>query len=137
MSMREGGCLCGAVRFKAEGEPIMSGTCYCRHCQYIAGGGAAYAMLFPKDAVTVVAGEVSQHTETVESGAEVYRLFCPVCGVHLFSYNSRMTEFRAVKAGVFDDPGAFRSQVSIWTSSAQPWHDIPSDVPAWEQNPEM
>jgi hypothetical protein len=33
-----GGCYCGAVRYEAEGAPLMQAQCHCRECQYITGG---------------------------------------------------------------------------------------------------
>ena len=137
MTIREGGCLCGAVRFAVEGDPIISGACHCRHCQYVAGGGAAYGVMFPSGAVTVTKGEPRLFTVKGESGADVYRHFCPECGVHLLSGNSRFPEFRSVKIGVFDDPAWFRSDGSIWAASAQPWHRVDPDLPSWPQEPPM
>src|ERR1700759_2143433 len=34
-----GGCLCGAVRYEASGEPTMMGYCYCKDCQKASGSG--------------------------------------------------------------------------------------------------
>ena len=137
MTIREGGCLCGAVRFKIEGDPMISGACYCRDCQYVSGGGAAYGLMYPAPAVTITTGETRTHTIKAESGADVFREFCPRCGVHLISHNSAHPQFRTVKIGTLDDPSSFQSQGNIWTSSAQPWHRIETDLPSHEKNPEF
>ena len=42
--MREGGCLCGAVRFTAEGAPKWTSYCHCQSCRRHTGAPvAAYA----------------------------------------------------------------------------------------------
>lgn len=136
MTTQQGGCLCGAVRIKVEGEPAFTGACYCRDCQYVAGGGAAYWVMYPANAVTVAKGETHTFAVKADSGSDVFRRFCPTCGVHLLANNSTHPEFISVKVGVMDDPSGFQSQGSIWASSAQPWHHPEPHLPAWDKNPE-
>ena len=35
----EGGCYCGAVRYRTEGDPVLKAQCVCRECTHITGGG--------------------------------------------------------------------------------------------------
>ncbi len=137
MAKLTGGCLCGAVRFEVVGDAVVSGGCYCRDCQAVAGGGAAYGMMFPAEALTITRGETRRFTSKAASGNDVHRDFCPACGVHLFSHNSGLTAFRAIKVGVLDDPSVFQSQGNVWAASAQPWHRPEPDLPRWDKNPEM
>src|SRR5258708_32619699 len=34
----EGGCLCGAVRYRVSGEPVAATLCHCRSCRKASGG---------------------------------------------------------------------------------------------------
>ncbi len=132
--LREGGCLCRAIRYQVNGDPIIGGACYCRDCQHISGGAPAHGLMFPADALIVIEGMLSTFCLDVASGNTVYRQFCPTCGVHLFSWNSQAPELRSIKVGTFDDPSDYQSQGSLWVRSAQPWHRPDPDLP---QHPTM
>lgn len=80
MTPIETGCLCGAVRIRIDGEPIVGFYCHCPDCR--AAHGAAYigVALYPSSAVEVTAGDVA--TFTIES---LPRGFCARCGTRLFA----------------------------------------------------
>lgn len=33
----DGGCACGAIRYRVEGRPLVSSVCHCRTCRKTAG----------------------------------------------------------------------------------------------------
>ena len=132
--IRTGGCLCGAVHYRIEGDPIIGGACYCRDCQYTSGGSPAHGLMFPVKALSLTKGTPSTFGLKVASGNTVYRQFCPTCGVHMISWNDAAPEMRAIKVGTLDDPSDYRSKGSLWVSSAQPWHQPDPDLP---QHPTM
>ena len=132
---RTGGCLCGGVRYEVVGDPIVSGACYCRDCQYVSGGEAALGEVYPEPAVTVVLGEMATFSSVALSGNTVFRELCPVCGVHLLSHNSAAPQLRSIKVGTLDDPTAFSNQGSLFVASAQPWHNPEPDLPQHQTMP--
>ena len=43
----EGGCYCGAVRYKTEGDPMLKAQCVCRECTHMTGGGPNVFIAMP------------------------------------------------------------------------------------------
>jgi hypothetical protein len=130
----EGGCYCGAVRFVAEGEPMMKAQCHCRECQYITGGGPNFIIGMPMDGFSYTKGQPAEFTRP-DLANPVTRQFCANCGTAL---GTRSPGFPGmiVKVGVLDDPSVFEGpRIAIFTVDKQPFHHVPDGVPAFERLP--
>jgi len=119
MGDRTGSCLCGAVRYKVGGEPLVARICWCRVCQKISGNGTANA-IFPSAAIEVT-GAMSCFTSKAESGNDIARHFCPRCGCQLFAGSSASAQFRVLRVGTLDDPSSIKPSINMWASSAPDW----------------
>lgn len=129
-----GGCLCGAVRYEAEGEPAMQAICHCSHCQRQAGSAFSTIVGFRESAVRVTKGEPKSYIDHGESGKAVERQFCGNCGSPLFSIVEVSPGMIYIKSGTLDDTSFFQPAVHIWTQSKQAWVDTGA-VPAFATNP--
>lgn len=130
---RTGGCLCGQVRYRLIGEPVVSRICWCRDCQYIAGNGTANA-IFPTDAIEIT-GEAAAFASTADSGNQVCRRFCPHCGCHLFADNTGRAGFTVVRVGTLDDPSSVTPVANIWAASAPGWACLDASLQRVEGQP--
>ena len=72
----EGGCACGAVRYRAEGEPIFVNNCHCRLCQRQTGSTSVVNAFFERECVTVSQGELTEHT--LKSGSATHGILLSV-----------------------------------------------------------
>ena len=133
MANREGGCLCGAVRYSVAAEPVMQAVCHCKNCQCQAGSGWSMIMGVPAAALAIT-GEVKTYQDHGESGGDVLRQFCPTCGSPLFSRVSAAPDLVFIKAGTLDDTSQFTPQMQLWTDSKQHWVDI-AGVPGFPRQP--
>ncbi|HEX9214615.1 MAG TPA: GFA family protein [Bradyrhizobium sp.] len=121
--IREGGCLCGAVRFKAEGEPLNVRICHCRNCQKAMGSPFFARALFPQTALTVE-GETGRYP----SSENVDRVFCKQCGTRLFSWRRNGTA-AGVALATFDDRNAFAPTEHIWVQEKPDWLKLDDGLP--------
>jgi hypothetical protein len=99
-----GGCLCGAVRYRIEAEPIAARTCWCRVCQFIGAGSATVNVAFPSEAFNIE-GTLSDFASKADSGNVMHRRFCPKCGTHVFAQSEARPHLMSVRAGTLDEPG--------------------------------
>jgi hypothetical protein len=129
-----GGCLCGAVRFRATAAPITTRACWCRLCQYIGAGGGTVNACFRTDAFTVE-GETADYVGEADSGARMHRRFCPTCGTPLFSEAESRPHLIFVRVGALDDRDATAPVATIWTAQAPVWACIDDAIPSLEGQP--
>lgn len=132
--MHTGQCLCGAVIYRADAEPITARICWCRLCQFLGAGNATVNVVFPSDKVTVE-GETRDFVSIADSGNRMHRRFCPDCGTHLFSEAEARPHLIIVRAGTLDDREAARPQAAIWTGQAPSWACIDEALPRFEAQP--
>lgn len=126
--IREGGCLCGAVRFKAEGEPLNVRICHCRNCQKAMGSPFYARALFPQSALTV-----DGETARFATSARLDRVFCPRCGTRMFSWRTDGS-VTGVALAVFDDRNAFRPTEHMWVSEKMDWVRIDDGLKQYQQS---
>lgn len=128
----EGGCACGAVRFRLKSEPMFVHCCHCLDCQRQTGSAFVLNALIETDRVEVLSGAPVAVPMPTDSGRphDIYR--CPLCQTAVWSDYGRRPALRFVRVGTLDRPSALRPDVHIFTRSKQPWVGLPPDVPAVE-----
>jgi len=131
---REGGCTCGAVRYRMTSAPLFVHCCHCRWCQRETGSAFAINALIEADHVEVLVGEPRLVDTPSESGKGQKIFRCPQCWVALWSnYATAVGDaIRFVRVGTLDDPDGIAPSIHIFTQSKVPWLTLPPDVPAVE-----
>ena len=124
MTRVSGACLCGAVRYEADGEAVLTAFCHCRNCQKSSGGGYSANVAVPAESLSVE-GRPSRYTWTGGSGGTLTKSFCGECGSPILIEAQALAGLALVQAGSLDDPGWVEPAVHIWCASAQRWYSIP------------
>ena len=124
---RDGGCLCGAVRYRIVGEPGASGLCHCRTCRRTASAPALPYVEVPSDRFAFVDGRPTDY----RSSPAVTRSFCGRCGSPL-TYRSADAPGRVdVMICSLDDPGSVTPAFHVWTREKVGWDRVDDGRPAY------
>jgi hypothetical protein len=128
----EGGCACGAVRYRLESAPMFVHCCHCRDCQRQTGSAFVINALIETDRIALLAGAPEPVGVPTDSGGphDIYR--CAACRTALWSDYGGRPALRFVRVGTLDDAAALAPDVHIYTRSKLPWVELPEGVPAFE-----
>jgi hypothetical protein len=129
--IREGGCACGAVRYRLTSEPLFVHCCHCLNCQRQTGSAFVINLLIEADRVELLAGE-PQAVDVPRDDGSMQRIFrCPTCQVAVYSEYTR-PEVLFVRGGTLDEPRDVTPDVHIFTKSKVDWVTLPESTPAFE-----
>ena len=116
-----GGCLCGGVRYRYEGEIGPANYCHCADCRRVTGSAFNIGLRVAARAFRTVKGKPKGFTKTGDSGNELTRHFCPDCGSPLYTSSPRHPETLYLKAGSLDDHSLVRPTHQNWLVSRVSW----------------
>ncbi len=114
----EGGCLCGAIRFIATGEPKGIYWCHCESCRKHSGAPVSVFVAFDREAYTVTKGAI---TKFDSSPGKTRRGFCARCGSTLTCESLPVTKETHFHVGAFDQAARLRPTKHYFPEERLPW----------------
>lgn len=121
----EGGCLCGAIRYRVTARPLVVTHCHCSRCRRSTGAPVVTWAVIPATAFALSRGTPAVHC----SSATGRRAFCPECGTAItFTESARPTEVD-VTAGSLDRPELAVPTQHEWITDRVPWLHLDDDLP--------
>jgi len=127
----EGGCLCGRVRYRIDGEPLSSGTCQCRSCRKASAAAIVPWIHLNAEDFSFTAGE----PVGFESSPSVTRTFCGRCGTPLTYWKTSYGRTIDVTTCSLDEPEAFPPIGHVWTSHGLGWLKLADGLPCFDEGP--
>jgi hypothetical protein len=122
--VRDGGCLCGAVRYRVRGPLRAVVACHCTQCRRSTGHFMAATAARRADF------ELLQDSSLkwFDSSGEARRGFCGVCGSTLF-WEGRGRDYLSIAAGTLDDSAGLTTAVHIFVADKGAYYQIEPGVP--------
>src|SRR5436190_19124073 len=121
----EGGCTCGAVRYRLASPPLFSHCCHCRWCQRQTGFACVVNAMIETDRIQLTGQpEMISIPSPIGIGQTVARR--PACKIALWSsYTITGHKIRFVRPCTLDGSDALPPQLHTFTKYKQPWMVLP------------
>src|SRR6476659_679997 len=130
----EGGCGCGAVRYRLTDAPFIVHNCHCGLCQRQTGTGSAVNAFIESDRFEHLSGEIVEREFKTGSGATQLVVRCAQCGTAVWGFYPPLgRKVAAVRVGTLDDPSAAPPDVAIDVADKPSWASVPDGIPAFEE----
>jgi hypothetical protein len=124
-----GHCLCGAVKFRMNADPLWVSYCHCQSCRRHTGSAAATFAGFAENTVSFTEGMPKQF----ESSPEVWRSFCGQCGSPISYRAARFPGEVHFYIGAMDRPEQYVPQAHVHYGERVPWFDTKDELPRFDR----
>jgi hypothetical protein len=124
----EGGCLCGAIRYRIDGSSHRTTHCHCLHCRRSSGAPfLTWIEVFTPE-FSIVSGTPSRYVS--RPGAT--RQFCGKCGTQLTFQDVEEPEVIDVTACSLDNADVVEPEDHIWCDRMPPWLQFSDGLPRYK-----
>lgn len=113
----EGGCLCGATRFRASGAPKWTAWCHCQSCRKHSGAPVSVFVAYDEANLEVSKGAITKFS----SSPGVLRGFCATCGSTLTCQSDRIPGELHIHVGAFDRAAELAPSFHIYPDERLHW----------------
>jgi hypothetical protein len=113
----EGGCLCGALRYRAQGPVQSSSTCFCTSCRRASGASPVAWFVVGLDQFQLLQGSFSSY----RSSPKVLRDFCGRCGTPIAYRHDDEPQVIELTTASLDDPARMPPEYEIWHADRIAW----------------
>ncbi len=117
----EGGCFCGAVRYRGVLLSSRVHGCHCSDCRRVSGAPFLAWTDFDPDQFEFTTGSPGTYAALNDAGARTLRHFCKDCGTQMTYRRPDEVEAVWVTIGSLDEPGELTPGEHIWTGSRLDW----------------
>lgn len=115
-----GGCLCGAVKYEASGEPKRFYHCHCSRCRKATGTGHASNLLLQPGTLSWMSGGEQVRAFKVPEALRFTNTFCATCGSRL-PRQVQGADIVLIPAGSLDSESPIAPQGRIFYDSRASW----------------
>jgi uncharacterized protein (DUF924 family) len=122
-----GGCLCGRIRFRIEGNFGVVANCHCTMCRKAQ--GCAFATNADVDRREFMILKGAEAIAEYESSPGKFRCFCRACGSPVYSHRLSEPSVVRVRFGTLDDDPGVRPELHFAVDFKAPWFDITDGLP--------
>ena len=129
-----GGCLCKAVTYKSNADPLMILNCHCENCRRLTGSVFGTNLFVPEDRLQID-GKLTTFNHKADSGNTMTRQFCTKCGTQIFGSSSGRHNVVSVRAGTVDDPNIIKPNMNVFTDSMVPSTPLDPNLPSATKMP--
>ena len=131
--IHEGGCVCGAVRYRTSAAPKRVSICACRWCQKRSGSAFGTSVYFEKADVAFTQGALETYRLTSDAGRWIDSQFCPTCGTTVTWTLEFLPDCQGIAGGTFDEPTFwYEPERFVFARSKPDWLAIPEGVEVWQ-----